>query len=53
MLMKFTPTGVNFTNVLRAAITHADPKSKEDRQVICIILHFWDLHVQKLLIKHW
>ncbi len=27
------------------------PKAQEDSQVINVFLHFWDLHVQKLLVK--
>jgi hypothetical protein len=38
-------SGVNFTNILCAAFTRADPK------FIVVFLHFWDLIVQKLLGK--
>jgi len=34
--------------LLRAAFTHADPKSAK---IICVSLRFWDLCKQKLLIK--
>jgi len=45
---------VDFTKVLRAAYTSADPKiAKKDSQVISVFLHFWNLLVQKLPIKHW
>jgi len=42
-------TGVNFTNILRAAFTCEDPKSaKKDTDELTVILLFWDLHELKL-----
>jgi len=43
--------GANSTKLLRAALTSADPKSTKDIQVISVFLCFWDLKMQKLLVK--
>ena len=36
-------SGVNFTNILRAAFTHADPKSAKKTVKLSSFLCFWDL----------
>jgi hypothetical protein len=41
--MKLT-TGVNFTNVLRAAFDHEDPKIAKNTGGLTVFLQFWDLH---------
>ncbi len=44
--------GVNFTNILQTAFTHADPNStKKYNQVVSILLHFWEMCAKKLLLK--
>jgi len=48
MLLKLT-TGVDFTNILRAAITCADHKSTK---IHLSPLPFWDLHGKKLRVKY-
>jgi len=41
-LMKLTP-GVNFTNILGAAYTLADPKSAKNTNGLIVFLRFCDL----------
>jgi len=57
MLIKFLlfleEAGVNFIDILQAAFMRADHKSAKICQVISVFLRFWDLHVQKLLLKCW
>jgi len=44
MLVKFTPAGLNFINILQAAFTLADPESaRKDSQVGSVVWRFWDL----------
>ena len=38
-------SGVNFTNILQAAFTPADPKSKKKTVKSSSFLLFWDLHM--------
>jgi len=38
---------------LRSAFTPADPKIAKCSQVMSVFLCFWDLQVQKLLVKRW
>ena len=42
-VMKICRPGVNFTNVLQAAFTHADPKSAKSCLTWLSFLCFWDL----------
>jgi len=48
--MKLTP-GVNFINVLRAPFTRTDPKRVIIYSNPQYLLCFWDLRVQKLLVR--
>ncbi len=46
--------GVDFTNILREVFyARRSQKRKKDSQVTSVFLRFWDLHVQKLLVKCW
>jgi len=38
-------TGLNFTNNLWAAFTHADPKSTKRQWWLDCLMCFWDLHM--------
>ena len=42
--------GVNFTNFIRAAFKHADPKSAKKTVKLS---SFWDLRALKMLKEHW
>jgi len=42
MLMKSTP-GVNFINILQAALTSADTKNTKKKDSLTVFLGFWDL----------
>ncbi len=46
-------SGVNFINVLRAAFTCLDPKSTKNSDDLTVFLRFWNLRMQKLLVKSW
>jgi len=50
VLMNLT-TGVNFTNILRAAFLRADHKSAKDTYDLTVFLRFWDLR-QNVLVKY-
>ncbi len=51
MLMKLT-LGVNFTYMFITLLFCPQiPKAQIDSQVISVFLRFWDLSVQKLLVK--
>jgi len=52
MLVKLT-TGVDFTNILMEAFMHADPEGAKDTDDLTVFLRFWDLLLQKLLVKCW
>jgi len=43
-----------FHQQVHAQLLHAKiPQDQKDSQVISDTLHFWELFVQKLLVKHW
>ena len=42
---------VNFTNILQAAFTHADPNSAKKTVKSRSFLRFWDLHMYKFCIN--
>jgi hypothetical protein len=51
-LMKLTPVGFHqysYSQLLPIKI----PKAQKDSQIISVFLCFWDLRVQKLLVKRW
>jgi len=50
-LMKLM-AGVNFTNILQAAFSHADPKRKKDTFDLTLFLHFFGLALLKVACKH-
>ena len=45
ILRKALP-GVNFTNILRAAFTHKNPKSSKKTVKSSSVLRFWDLRIK-------
>jgi hypothetical protein len=45
--------GVNFINILQAALRLPDPKSTKRTVKLLVFLCFWDLRVQKRLVKCW
>jgi hypothetical protein len=39
----FAQAGVDFTNILQAALAHSDPKSSKNTEGLTVFLRFWDL----------
>jgi len=48
----FCHAGVNFTNILQAAFSHADPKRKKDTFDLTLFLHFFGFALVKVACKH-
>jgi len=46
-----TGSGVNFINIVLAAIKRADPKGKKKTVKLSVFLRFWDLYAQNLCVN--